>query len=296
MRFSGLLCLCGLCLLGLAPRARAQADAALASKPEPSAPAAPVLTQPSAPAQAPAASPPPSAASAPAVVKEPVATPAPATEPAHAQPQPADAAVSAGAPAEAPGTEHPKRAPLPPPSAAERAAAHDAERPPVPPKRVEEPEPWPVLARLTLGAEGSLWLAGDNSKQFTPVTTAIDLGYVLSPELAILVRGSTWLRAADGHPANEFLGAGASYRFAEESMYATGVLGLGIARYGGVRDFQHYVQGVTLQADFGETWRLSDHSEMALGAQFQIGTPIGGTKVDAFTSLSAGIFLALGLR
>lgn len=277
-----------MCLLGLVPRARAQADAAPAPKSQSSEPA---------PAQAPAASSPPSAASAPAVATAPVATPAPATEPAHeATPTPADAAVSAGTPAEAPATPHPKRGPLPPPTAAERAAAHDLERPPTPPKRVEEPEPWPVLVRLTLGVEGSLWLAGNDSKLFTPITSAIDLGYVISPELAIVVRGSTWLRAADGHPANELMGAGASYRFAEQTMYATGVLGVGLARYGGVREFQHYVQGLTLQAEFGETWGLTDHSEMALGAQFQIGTPIGGTKSDAFTSLSAGIFLAIGLR
>jgi hypothetical protein len=153
-----------------------------------------------------------------------------------------------------------------------------------------------VLARLTLGIEGSLWLAGRDSKQFVPVTTAIDLGYVLSPELAILIRGSTWLRASENHPANEFMGVGASYRIPEETMYATGVLGLGISRYGGVNDLEHYVQGLTLQAEFGETWGLTDHSEMALGAQFQIGTPIGGKGPDAFTSLSAGIFLAIGLR
>jgi hypothetical protein len=229
------------------------------------------------------------------VAKEPVAAPAPAQAPT-----PADAAVSAGTPAPVESPTAPparrKHAPLPPPPAAERAAAHDPERPPPPPKPPEEPEPWPVLARLSLGIEGSLWFAGNDSKQFVPVTTAIDIGYVISPELAILIRASTWLRAAEGHFANEFVGAGASYRFDEHRMYATGALGLGITRANGFSDFHHYVQGVAMQVEFGEAWGLSDHSEMALGAQFQIGTPLGGTKPDAFPSLSAGIFLAIGLR
>jgi hypothetical protein len=33
-----------------------------------------------------------------------------------------------------------------------------------------------------------------------------------------------------------------------------------------------------------------------VGAQFRIGTPLLGKEPDAFTSLQAGIFVALGLR
>jgi hypothetical protein len=301
MRFSGLLCLCGLGLLGLAPRASAQTPA-----PAPTTAAAPSSPTPASPAPAPttaaAPSSPTPASPAAAVPASPAAAspsaPAPAPAPAVEAPALHDAAVPAGVPSDSAVRAKParaKRPPPPPPSAAERAAAHDLERPPPPPV-VEEPQPWPVLVRLTLGVEGSIWFAGNDTKNHVPVTTAIDLGYVLSSELAILIRASTWLSAGEGDFANEFIGAGASYRFAEQTMYVTGALGLGITRVNGFSDFHHYVQGVTLQAEFGETWGLSDHSEMALGAQFQIGTPAGGTKPDAFPSLGAGLFLAIGLR
>ena len=127
-----------------------------------------------------------------------------------------------------------------------------------------------------------------------PGTLTLDLGYSITPELVLGVRGTSWIQTSGF--ANEFLGLAATIYLDERNMYVTGALGVGITRANEISQWKHYVQGVALQADIGQVWSVTDWSEFSLGAQFQIGTPFGGTKPDAFTSLMAGVFVAYGIH
>jgi hypothetical protein len=208
---------------------------------------------------------------------EPAATP---EVPAPAQPEPTPLQPSA--------------APTPPAAATSQARprAPDPERPPTEaPAGIEDAG---FSARLSLGIGAALWIAGSELKLSKPVSLGIDLGYALNKRLALIVRGSTWLR--DGELANEFLGAGAVYRITAAHLYLAGVLGLSFTRDGTIDQWVHRVQGVALELDVGQTFALSTHTDFAVGAHFQFGTPWGGTDLDAFTSLHAGVFVALALR
>jgi hypothetical protein len=149
-------------------------------------------------------------------------------------------------------------------------------------------------ARLSLGVAAALWIHPDATKLFEVGTMSLDLGYSLNSELVLGLRATSWLKTSDF--ANEFLGAATTMYFAEQTMYVTAALGLGLTRAGPMSDWHHYVQGIALQADVGQVWRVTECSEFSLGAQFQLGTPFGGKSPDAFTSVLVGVFLGFGLR
>jgi hypothetical protein len=172
------------------------------------------------------------------------------------------------------------------------APSHDAERPVAPP--VEEPSDTGFSARLSLGVGGALWFTGGDTKLSRPFSFGLDLGYAVMRNVTIIARGSSWFPS--DNLANEFVGAGAVYRFVAERLYVAGVLGVSLTRVGPASDWQHYVQGLALEADVGQWFPLTAQTAFSLGAHFQIGTPLFGKKPDAFTSLQAGIFVALGLR
>lgn len=145
-----------------------------------------------------------------------------------------------------------------------------------------------------LGIGASLWLGGGDNRLYKPAELSLNIGYALGEQLAIIARGSTWLKTSD--LANEFLGAGVAIRFLEERIYIATTLGLGLTRVGTPSEWRHYVQGLALQVDIAQAFPLSVHTHLAVGAHFQFGTPWGGKEPDAFTSLAAGLFVAFGLR
>ncbi|MET0386109.1 MAG: hypothetical protein ABW321_09140 [Polyangiales bacterium] len=144
-----------------------------------------------------------------------------------------------------------------------------------------------------LGIGASLWIDGEEAALWKPVSLSLNIGYELDPTLAIIVRGSSWLKT-DGS-ANEFLGAGVAYRFLEERMYVAGALGASLTRTGPISDWQHHVQGLALVADVAQAFPLTAITQLAVGAHFQIGTPLLGDD-ESFTSIAAGIFIAFGVR
>jgi len=135
-----------------------------------------------------------------------------------------------------------------------------------------------------------LWIAGGDAALWKPVSFSLAIGYALDPRLAIVARASSWLRF--GELANEYFGAGVLYRF-ESNMNILGTLGASFTRDA---DWVHRFQGVGLQADIGQSIALSSTFECVLGAHFQLGTPFGGSDLDAFTSIETGLFVAFGLR
>lgn len=179
----------------------------------------------------------------------------------------------------------PRRAPAPP--------AHDAERPPVDP-RPAGPSYAGFSARLAFTVGGALWFADGDTKLSRPLSLVLDLGYALTHNVTIIARGSSWLPT--DNLANEFLGAGAVYRLLAARLYVASALGLSLTRIGPMSEWQHYVQGLALEADVGQVFPLTTHTAFSVGAHFQFGTPLLGKDPDAFTSLHAGIFVAFGLR
>ena len=173
------------------------------------------------------------------------------------------------------------------------APSHDAERPPAEPVP-EEPTYTGFSARLALGVGGALWFADGDTKLSRPFFLVLDLGYAVTRNVTIIARGSSWLPTDDF--ANEFLGAGAVYRFLAERLYVAGALGLSLTRFGTASEWRHFVQGLALEADVGQVFPLTTHTSFSVGAHFQFGTPLLGKEPDAFTSLHAGIFIAFGLR
>ena len=269
---------CALCPPGTLSRASAQ--------PAPAPPSAAVPVDPSPIIGVPVE---PSSAPASAVQLDP-SDPSPIIgvplePPAAATPAPV---VPAQAEAQPPVT--PQPATPPPPSAAARVAAHDPERPPSDSGSGDAG----FSARLALGVGAALWIADGDLKLSKPITLGLDLGYAFNKRLALIARGSTWLR--DGEMANEFFGAGAVYHFVADHLFVAGVLGLLFTRDGTIDQWTHRREGVALEIDVGQTFALSTHTEFAVGAHFQFGTPLGGKGSDALTSLHAGLFVSLGLR
>jgi hypothetical protein len=147
---------------------------------------------------------------------------------------------------------------------------------------------------LAFGVGGALWIADGDTKLSQPFSFVLDLGYAVTREIALIARGSSWLPT--DNLANEFVGAGAAYRFVAERVYVAAALGLSLTRVGSPSEWSHYVQGLALEADVGQMFPLTTHTHFSVGAHFQFGTPILGKEPDAFTSLQAGIFVAFGLR
>jgi hypothetical protein len=171
---------------------------------------------------------------------------------------------------------------------------HDQERPPTPPE-LPEPTYTGFAARLAFGIGGALWLAGgDDTKLSRPFSFQLDLGYAITRQVTVIARASSWLPI--DNLANEFVGAGAMYHLISERVYVGGALGLSLTRIGPASDWQHFVQGLALEADVGQAFPITENTHFSVGAHFQFGTPLFGKDPDAFTSLQAGIFVALGLR
>ncbi|HET8932024.1 MAG TPA: hypothetical protein VFN67_01230 [Polyangiales bacterium] len=159
---------------------------------------------------------------------------------------------------------------------------------------MEEPSDTGFSARLSLGVGGALWITGGDTKLSRPFWFGLDLGYAVTRNVTIIARGSSWFPS--DNLANEFFGAGAVYRFVAERLYVAGALGVALTRVGPASDWSHYVQGLAVEADVGQWFTLTPQTAFSLGAHFQVGSPFFGKKPDAFTSLQAGIFVALGLR
>jgi hypothetical protein len=174
------------------------------------------------------------------------------------------------------------------------APAHDAERPPVPPEP-DAPSDTGFAARLSLGVGGALWIGdGGDTKLSRPFWFGLDLGYAFTRNLTVFARGTSWFPYDD--LANEFFGVGAAYRFVAERVYVAPALGASFTRQGPASQWSHYFQGLALEADVGQYYPLPGSTSFSFGAHFQIGTPLFGKGRDAFTSLQAGIFVALGLH
>jgi hypothetical protein len=173
------------------------------------------------------------------------------------------------------------------------APSHDAERPPAPPEP-ELPSETGLAARLSLGVGGALWISGGDTKLSRPFWFGLDLGYAVTRNWTVFARGTSWFPY--DNLANEFVGVGAAYRFVAERVYVAPALGASFTRQGPGSDWSHYFQGLALEADVGQYFPLPGSTSFSFGAHFQIGTPLLGKKPDAFTSLQAGIFVALGLH
>jgi hypothetical protein len=148
---------------------------------------------------------------------------------------------------------------------------------------------------LAIGIGGALLFPEGDTQLARPFFLVLDLGYAVTRNITVALRGSSWLPTEDF--SNEFLGAGAVYRFLAERLYVAGALGLSLTRFGrAASEWRHYVQGLALEADVGQVFPLTTHTTFSVGAHFQFGTPILGKEPDAFMSLQAGIFVAFGLR
>jgi len=227
-----------------------------------------------------------------AVAPVPTATPA-ADAPAAAQPAAAGASAPQPPAAES-ATSQPAPGHTPPPPTAAVAHGHDSERPPGEPDAGSGDAG--LSARLCLGIGASLWIEqGGNLEVWKPPSVSLDVGYALDRRVALIVRGSTWLRSGD--PANEFLGVGGVYHFVADRLYVASVLGLSWVRAGALDRWVHTRQGLALEIDVGQTFAFSRHTDFAVGAHFQFGTPLlREADTSTLTSLHAGIFVALGLR
>lgn len=159
---------------------------------------------------------------------------------------------------------------------------------------VEGPSETGFSARLSFGVGAALWFSGGDTKLSRPLSLGLDLGYALTRKLTVIARASSWFPT--DNLANEFVGAGAVYRFVAERLYIMGALGVSLTRVGPASDWRHYVQGLALETDVGQWFPLTTNTSFSVGAHFQFGTPLLGKKPDAFSSLQAGIFVALGLR
>jgi hypothetical protein len=214
--------------------------------------------------------------------------------PAGAPAAPAAVDAVAGAPTPAVPS-----SPAAPPAGSEAAAAARRPGPPVAERPVQPPvEEGPsetgFSARLSLGVGAALWFSGGDKKLSTPFNFGLDLGYAITRRITLIARATSW--APVDNLANEFFGAGVVYRFAVEHLYVAGALGLSLTRTGPISEWQHYVQGLALEADVGQSFSITTNTAFSVGAHFQIGTPLLGKEPDAFASLQAGIFVALGLR
>lgn len=228
----------------------------------------------------------PTTAPAMPVTPAPVTPEAPAPEPAAVPASPAE--VSPAADPAPPRTSTPLAKSRRKPhhiTGPVHAAAPDPERPER--EEVERPNPSPFALRVGLGLNAALWLDGDDAQLWTPASFSLVAGYALDAELAIVARAASWLKFDE--LANEFYGAGVQYRFAG-AMSVLATVGASFTR---LSDFSRRLQGLAVQADVGQGFVLSEHWELVLGAHFQVGTPLGGSGRDGFSSIETGVFLAI---
>jgi hypothetical protein len=147
--------------------------------------------------------------------------------------------------------------------------------------------------RVGFSLSAALWLNGGEAELAKPVSFSAALGYSLSESLAIVAHASSWVRLSSF--ANEYLGAGVMYQFLGD-MTVLGTVGVAVTRAGSVSDWTHRIQGLAFQADVGQRLAIDMPFDLVLGAHFQVGTPLGGVRPDAFTSLETGVFLAFGMH
>jgi hypothetical protein len=148
---------------------------------------------------------------------------------------------------------------------------------------------------LALGIQASLIRQVGETQLRRPSFANLDLGYAPSRRLVLLLRISTWLEYEPF--ALQFVGAGASYFFAPEGMFVTGVLGVSVFddRAGLPGDSGEQVQGLSAQLDVGQQWALARRFVFCVGAHAEVGTPWLRGVAQA-TDLGVGMFVSIGYR
>lgn len=170
-----------------------------------------------------------------------------------------------------------------------RSNAADFERvPPTPPLR--PPPPSGPFVRFALGAGVALLTDGDLSDLRLPSYAHLDFGYAFSPALALTARVGTWLSFSPW--ALDFLGAGASFGFAPESMFVTALIGVSFSDETFFFDGEEDIQGLAVHLDLGQRWTLTGQLYFEVGAHFELGTPLL-TNSEEFVSVGIGPFVSV---
>jgi hypothetical protein len=151
------------------------------------------------------------------------------------------------------------------------------------------------MVRLSLGVQAGLLREGGATQLRKPTFASLDLGYAPTRHLVLLLRVSSWL--AYEPYALQFVGAGASYYFAPDGMFVTGVVGMSVLddHAGLPGDSGEPVQGLSVQVDVGQQWALGPRFAFSVGAHAELGTPWLRGVVEA-TDIGVGIFVALSYR
>ena len=170
----------------------------------------------------------------------------------------------------------------------ERSPSSELERPP-PPAPLKPPPPSGPFARIALGAGVALLTDGELSDLRLPSYAHLDLGYAFSPEFALTARLGTWLSFSPF--ALDFIGAGASFGFAPESMFVTALIGLSFADDAFFVDGSD-LQGLAVHLDLGQRWTVTGQLYFELGAHFELGTPLL-TNSEEFVSIGIGPFVSV---
>ena len=120
----------------------------------------------------------------------------------------------------------------------------------------------------------------------------LDGGYGFTPDLAVLLRVSTWL--SYDPLALHFLGAGVRLGVAPDGMFVNALLGVSIAdgEFGFQGGGDESVQGLALHAEVGQSFSLADCWWFEIGAHFGLGTPLFASE-SKFTSIEFGPFVAV---
>jgi hypothetical protein len=148
---------------------------------------------------------------------------------------------------------------------------------------------------LALGIQASLIRQVGDTQLRRPTFASLDFGYAPSRRVMLLLRVSTWL--AYEPFALQFVGAGASYFFAPDGMFVTGVLGMAVFddQPGLPGDSAEQVQGFSAQLEVGQQWALSPRFMFCVGAHAEVGTPWLRGVAQA-TDLGVGLFTSIGYR
>ena len=172
-----------------------------------------------------------------------------------------------------------------------RRPASDDEQPP---PAVDAPDRHPWLVRLALGVQASL-LHQENggNKLRKPAFAMLDLGYSPTTRLTLLLRLASWVSYKPF--ALQFVGAGASYMFAPEGIFVSGVVGMSVLddRFGLPGDSGEAVQGVTAHIELGQRWNMSPLFTFTIGAHGEVGTPWLHSDLS-MTDVAIGLFAAVG--
>ena len=171
-----------------------------------------------------------------------------------------------------------------------RRRMRDDEQPPAAETNSER-QLW--LVRLSLGIQANLMRMSGANRLRKPTFANLDLGYSPVPRLTLLLRVGSWLPYEPF--ALQFVGAGASYMFASEGIFVTGIVGMSVLddQFGLPGDSGEAVQGVTAQVELGQQWNLSRLFTFTIGAHAELGTPWLRSDLTA-TDVGVGMFAAIG--